>query len=420
MVNQFCIFKNSIINVIIFMKISFRLLLFIGSLFLSFFSCSSADSEEEIVDILSLSTIAEFSASQETQTVEVTANAYWYTSNNNDWINITPTNGTTNRIINISVTANSEFNKRTGIITVIGDNITKSLTIAQAAREEISGELDPNKVPSQNFDLSTWNLSIPTNNGNGVAKTITVSELNSEYKNDTYFYTANDGGMVFKCPVDGFKTSLGTSYTRVEFREMLRGTNTSIDTKGVNKNNWVFGTAPQADITAAASYDGEMSATLAVNHVTTTGNSDQQGRVIVGQIHANDDEPIRLYYRKLEGNTFGSIYFAHEPAEGSGVEQWHEMIGSRSDSASNPSDGIALDEKFSYNIKVVGDDLTVTIIREGKADVVKTVVMANSGYNTGGQYMYFKAGVYNQNNTGDADDYVQATFYALEKSHTAN
>ena len=403
------------------MKISFRLLLlFIGSLFLSFFSCSSADSEEEIVDILSLSTIAEFSASQETQTVEVTANAYWYTSNNNDWINITPTNGTTNRIINISVTANSEFNKRTGIITVIGDNITKSLTITQAAREEISGELDPNKVPSQNFDLSTWNLSIPTNNGNGVAKTITVSELNSEYKNDTYFYTANDGGMVFKCPVDGFKTSLGTSYTRVEFREMLRGTNTSIDTKGVNKNNWVFGTAPQADITAAASYDGEMSATLAVNHVTTTGNSDQQGRVIVGQIHANDDEPIRLYYRKLEGNTFGSIYFAHEPAEGSGVEQWHEMIGSRSDSASNPSDGIALDEKFSYNIKVVGDDLTVTIIREGKADVVKTVVMANSGYNTGGQYMYFKAGVYNQNNTGDADDYVQATFYALEKSHTAN
>jgi poly(beta-D-mannuronate) lyase len=403
------------------MKISFRLLLlFIGSLFLSFFSCSSADSEEEIVDILSLSTIAEFSASQETQTVEVTANAYWYTSNNNDWINITPTNGTTNRIINISVTANSEFNKRTGIITVIGDNITKSLTITQAAREEISGELDPNKVPSQNFDLSTWNLSIPTNNGNGVAKTITVSELNSEYKNDTYFYTANDGGMVFKCPVDGFKTSLGTSYTRVEFREMLRGTNTSIDTKGVNKNNWVFGTAPQADITAAASYDGEMSATLAVNHVTTTGNSDQQGRVIVGQIHANDDEPIRLYYRKLEGNTFGSIYFAHEPAEGSGVEQWHEMIGSRSDSASNPSDGIALDEKFSYNIKVVGDNLTVTIIREGKADVVKTVVMANSGYNTGGQYMYFKAGVYNQNNTGDADDYVQATFYALEKSHTAN
>ena len=68
------------------------------------------------------------------------------------------------------------------------------------------------------------------------------------------------------------KHLLNTSYTRVELREMLRGTNTSISTQGVNKNNWVFGTAPTADINAAAGYDGEMSATLAVNHVTTTGD----------------------------------------------------------------------------------------------------------------------------------------------------
>ncbi|MCL7764851.1 polysaccharide lyase family 7 protein [Polaribacter sp. Z014] len=399
------------------MKISFRLL-FLGSLFLSFFSCSSADSKEEVLDVLSLSTLSEFSANQETQTVEVTANAYWYTSNNNSWITITPTNGTNNRTIDISVKANSEYNKRTGIITVIGGDLSESLTVTQAAREEASGELDASKAPSQNFDLATWNLSIPENKGNGTAKTITVSEINSEYENSKYFYTADDGGMVFKCPVDGFKTSTGTSYTRVEFREMLRGTNTSIDTKGVNKNNWVFGTAPQADKTAAAAFDGEMSATLSVNHVTTTGDSSQQGRVIVGQIHANDDEPIRLYYRKLKDNPLGSIYFAHEPITGS--EQWHEMIGSKDSSTSNPSDGIALDEKFSYNIKVVGDTLTVTITREGKADVVKTVNMLNSGYNNGGQYMYFKAGVYNQNNTGDADDYVQATFYALEKSHTTD
>ena len=34
-----------------------------------------------------------------------------------------------------------------------------------------------------------------------------------------------------------------------------------------------------------------------------------------------------------------------------------------------------------------------------------------SGYNN--LSMYFKAGVYNQNNTGTASDYVQATFYSL-------
>ncbi|WP_083191778.1 polysaccharide lyase family 7 protein [Formosa haliotis] len=284
----------------------------------------------------------------------------------------------------------------------------------------INPEEDDDSVgtPAENFDLSTWNLSIPVDKGNGTARTITVAELNRNYENSSYFYSAEDSGMVFKCPVEGVKTSENTSYTRVELREMLRGTNTSIPTQGVTKNNWVFGTAPEADIKAAHGFDGEMRATLAVNHVTTTGNSSQVGRVIVGQIHANDDEPVRIYYRKLKNNTLGSIYFAHEPTDGNGSEQWHEMIGSRSNSASNPADGIALDEKFSYTIHVEGDALTVTISREGKADVVKTVDMKNSGYNVGGQYMYFKAGVYNQNNTGDADDYVQATFYALEKSHS--
>ena len=96
------------------------------------------------------------------------------------------------------------------------------------------------------------------------------------------------------------------------------------------------------------------------------------------------------------------------------------MIGSRSSSATNPTDGIALNEKFSYKIKTVNNLLTVTISRPGKTDVTKTVDMSNSGYDVGGQYMYFKAGVYNQNNTGNADDYVQATFYKLEKSHTVN
>jgi poly(beta-D-mannuronate) lyase len=226
--------------------------------------------------------------------------------------------------------------------------------------------------------------------------------------------------MVFKCPVDGFKTSANTSYTRVELREMLRGTNTSVSTQGVNKNNWVFGTAPTADKNAAAGYDGEMFATLAVNHVTTTGSNSHIGRLVIGQIHANNDEPIRVYYRKLKENTLGSIYFAHEPTDGNGSEQWYEIIGSRSNSDSNPSDGIALNEKFSYKIKVVGDSLTLTIIRDGKADVVKTINMVNSGFNVGGQYMYFKAGIYHLNNSGDADDYAQATFYALEKSHTVN
>ncbi|MCU4674033.1 polysaccharide lyase family 7 protein [Catenovulum sp. 2E275] len=280
-----------------------------------------------------------------------------------------------------------------------------------------NSDLDPTKAPSENFDLSRWYLSVPTDTDNsGTADSIKENELNSGYQSSAYFYTGSDGGMVFKCPVDGYKTSTNTSYTRTELREMLRAGNTSIDTSGVNENNWVFSSAPSSAKNAAGGVDGTLEATLAVNYVTTTGNSDQVGRVIIGQIHAEDDEPVRLYYRKLPGNSKGSIYFAHEPGNGNS-EQWYEMIGSRSSSASNPADGISLNEKFSYEINVTGNLLTVKILREGKPTVTETVDMNNSGYDDADDWMYFKAGVYNQNNTGNGSDYVQATFYALEQTH---
>ncbi|WP_299568657.1 polysaccharide lyase family 7 protein [uncultured Shewanella sp.] len=278
------------------------------------------------------------------------------------------------------------------------------------------GNLDPDLPPSGNFELVDWTLGVPVDeNNDGKSDTIKEIELSSGYSRSPYFFTAADGGMVFRCPIDAPKTSTNTSYARTELREMLRRGDTSYSTQGVGGNNWVFSSAPSLDQNAAGGVDGTLEATLAVNYVTTTGDSSQVGRVIVGQIHANDDEPLRLYYRKLPSNSKGSIYIAHEPITGS--EQYYEMIGSRSSSASDPADGISLDEKFSYQVKVVGNTLTVTIMREGKADVVEEVNMSGSSYDAGDQYMYFKAGVYNQNNTGDADDYVQATFYKLSNKH---
>jgi len=256
--------------------------------------------------------------------------------------------------------------------------------------------------------------------------------------------------MVFKDYIDGARTSENTTYTRTELREMLRGEDTSISTQGVNGNNWVFSSVPQALQDKAGGVDGNMVATLAVNHVTTTGKDSYVGRVIVGQIHAASDEPIRLYYRLLPGHTKGSIYFAHEPSNGNS-EQWYEMIGSKDDDADEPTDGIELDEKFSYEIDIAGDIMTVTITREDGSTIEKEVNMSNSGYSDGyydkenddgvddtEDYMYFKAGVYNQNKLVDvkdedgndvdggdgiddydaeADDYVQATFYYLAVSH---
>ncbi len=101
------------------------------------------------------------------------------------------------------------------------------------------------------------------------------------------------------------------------------------------------------------------------------------------------------------------------------------MIGSRSDDATEPADGIELDEKFAYKIDVLGNTMTVSILRAGKSTVTEVIDMSDSGYDgyydkDGDQtedYMYFKAGVYNQNSTGDDSDYVQATFYYLNHEH---
>lgn len=276
--------------------------------------------------------------------------------------------------------------------------------------------LNAKAPPGLNFDLKDWNLSLPLDTNHDLKVDIIAEEfLEKGFALAPYFYTGADGGMVFTAFVEGPKTSKNTKYTRSELREMLRRGNNRIKPQGVNKNNWVFSTVRGKEKRKAGGVNGRLEATLAVNNVTSTGDPKKVGRVIVGQIHAKDNEPARLYYRKLPNNTKGTIYLAHETRGGD--ERYYEFIGSRSSNAKDPEDGIALDEKFSYVIDVKGDILTVTLIREGKDDITHIVDMQDSGYSKRDQYMYFKAGVYNQNNTGLPKDYVQATFYRLVNKH---
>lgn len=277
-------------------------------------------------------------------------------------------------------------------------------------------EAFPNEL---GIELIDWYLSVPTDDDDsGTSDSISETDLAAGYTNSEYFYASADGGIVMRSPSYGFKTSTNTSYVRVELREMLRRGNTSVSTQGVNKNNWVFGSVSNSAQADAGGVDGELNVTLAVNNVTTTGEDYQIGRLVIGQIHANDDEPIRLYYRKLPDNDKGSIYFAHEPRVTGSDEVYVEMIGNRSNSASNPSDGIELDEVFSYKINVVANLLTVTISREGKDDVVSSLDMSNSLFDEDDQYQYFKVGVYHLNNSSNAEEYAQATFYEIRNSHT--
>lgn len=288
---------------------------------------------------------------------------------------------------------------------------------------EGDGEISSTTTDSIGIDLQDWYLSIPTDDDDsGTADNISESRLANGFTHSEYFYVSKDGALVMRSPTVGFKTSTNTNYVRVELREMLRRGNTDIRTQGVNKNNWVLSSATQSNQDKSGGVDGRLHVSMSVNQVTTTGENYQIGRVIIGQIHANDDEPVRLYYRKLPNNNLGSIYFAHERranvSDGTDKEEiWIEMIGSRDSNAPNPTDGIALNERFSYTIDTQGNTLNVTISRDGKSDVTRSVNMENSGYDEEDQYLYFKVGVYHVNNSAEEGESAVASFYTINNEH---
>lgn len=290
-----------------------------------------------------------------------------------------------------------------------------------------------NIAPSDIFDFSKWKLDLPEDlYGTGKPTTISPSDLGSGYQNAKYFYTNNQDNksVVFKNNPTSGVTTPNSSYARCELREMM---DTSVSTRGINANNWVFGLATQEAKANAGAIDGKLEATLTVDRVSTTGsNKTNLGSIVIGQIHASDDEPCRLYYQKQPEHNKGAIYFVHHrEMNGKRIEYWYNLVGDYITEgkyvtdgehswlytgSSEPSDGIALGEKFSYTIEVIYDTLYVTISREGKADIVKSVDMSESGYES--DWFYFKAGVYSQNNLMTMEnDYEQATFHELKVTH---
>ena len=287
----------------------------------------------------------------------------------------------------------------------------------------VSGTTDST---GSNFELISWKLQTPADlDGNGLSDSKSETDLDTGFT-DEYFFTGPEGGMVFRSTIDGAKTSANTNYTRSELREMLRRGNTGISTRGVNRNNWILGYQPDPGLPVGGR-NGVLRATLAVNHVTETGDRNQVGRVIIGQIHAENDEPLRLYYRKYPENERGFIYMAHEIRDSDDI--YFPVLGpvnGNLDNApvddANPENGIALDEIFSYEV-VQHDARIDVIVRRG--DSAGPIIghnfvdmrEQNSGYDVPEEWMYFKAGAYSQNRTGDGTDFDQVTFYELGKSH---
>ena len=247
--------------------------------------------------------------------------------------------------------------------------------------------------PSGNFDLSHWKLTLPS------TQEVMPVELESGYQYADVFYTdSRNGGMVFRCPNVASHTT-NSEYSRTEFREMLapdQGTKS-------DANNWTSATG------------GLLRAVLRIDQVSTTGDTKKYGRVVIGQIHATDDpmEVVRLHFTKKPTDATGRIYAAFEST--TGTTTYSPDLVSNANGA-----GIRLGEKFIYEISLKGRGLHIVIRRRDAANTKWVVASSYSrtidaGYL--GKNLNFKAGVYNQNNTGDLADYTQATFFALTHTH---
>ncbi len=240
--------------------------------------------------------------------------------------------------------------------------------------------LKANVAPSGNFDLTNWKLTLPVDSSGKTSGTaIEVKDLNG-YQNSKYFYTAPDGAMVFYAAVDGATTS-GSSYARSELREM----------NGTAKAAWKLSTG------------GFMSATLEVDAAPMRNG--QGKKIVVGQIHGEDDELVRLYWHD------NKLYFANDL---SGSDNKEHTFNFKADDGSAPD--VSLNEKFSYTISAKGNVLDVDIYADGKVYHSHTTI--NSVWQS--DSFYFKAGAYLGANETNGSGYGQTSFYALTFNHNGS
>ena len=197
-------------------------------------------------------------------------------------------------------------------------------TIALASCSSTTKTPEAAKIvfPSDKFDLSYWNITLPTDlNKDGKIDKVTVKKI-QKFAHPYFFALNAEEEMVFTVPNKAITTA-NSSNTRSELRQMSRGSNTKFKTNSPQNN---FGIAANSK---AEIIGGKLNATVKVNHVALrAGYPDKRPAysVVVGQIHATKDkqiiaegkgfgygnEPIKIYYKKWPNHDKGSVFWNYE------------------------------------------------------------------------------------------------------------
>ena len=285
------------------------------------------------------------------------------------------------------------------------------------------------QYPAEKFDLTHWSLTLPVDdNQDGAADIIEPKQLQT-YIHPDYFHLNDDGHMVFTSP-NVAATEVTSTNTRSEFRYESRGMDYTI-AESDPKNNWALAAKEDADQFAAIG--GKLEATLHVDHVSLNAgypNKEPAYSVVIGQIHAYQfpsqdhgygwgNEPLKISYKKWPHHEYGSVYWTYERTldfkDPDRIDSDYVAFGESWLSDKEPGEkGIALGEEFSYTVNVYENTMRITFENARHGKVVHEVDLSNNVDGNGkvdaldhpngytGDYLYYKAGAYNQCSSKDA------------------
>lgn len=326
------------------------------------------------------------------------------------------------------------------------DDFALESTGSETVVEETTTE-ETTSTGSCSIDMSIWGYTT----GDGVSMN-DVDDIQDLVDNKTLGSNGEeeitwDSGCPTFTVANDATSSGGSTYPRSELRELMARYTDGGDANvsGLTKNNWVTSEASSTNQKLVGGVDGNLKATLVVNTVSVDATSDDQiGRIIVGQIHGEDHEPVKIYYRKLPGHAKGSVFFTVDDSSGDpgdrinviGFTDKNDTDEDASGDPVEPENGIALGDEWSYEIDLTGDQLQVTVWHDGYTYTTEDSIaytktrskqlISNSSDTKAitisdfyaDDYMYFKAGLYNQNKTGTTSpDYASVTFKVIDVTH---
>ncbi|MDP3561543.1 MAG: polysaccharide lyase family 7 protein [Legionellaceae bacterium] len=270
--------------------------------------------------------------------------------------------------------------------------------------------LNPILNPSANFDLSLWTLILPLPLG-GIDEAITIAsntlighpELNTGYSEPPYFFTEETtGAMVFFAPLNG-ATTPNAVFPRSELSEYLPN----------SPHTWKLNTYKSNTLTASLLITQmPPSKKIVVGKIQDKGNPDDSGQVVASK------SLVKIYYDLNQfdpnGNLCnGCIYARIRPIPAQDIFLKTVTL----------ANNVPLNKLFIYKITLLNNGtlrVNLHLSNASQHDRSTSFNLNTSSDNTvgwGTQELFFKAGVYVQDNGTSNSIGGAANFYSLQIKH---